>query len=364
MPPVRLIIVGGFLGAGKTTLLFEAAKRLAAQGRRVGLITNDQAPDLVDTHFLKGGGFHVEEVAGSCFCCNFTGLIDSAEKLRHDVDADVLIAEPVGSCTDLSATILQPLKDSFRQTFELAPLSVLADPFRLRQILTGQPGRMHPDAAYIFEKQLEEADVIVCSKADRSPENERAELEAKLAGVYPDRPVQWVSSRTGEGFDAWLTTALTETAAGSRIPEVDYDKYAHGEAIMGWVNATARITASGIDAQAVCGALLTYLKNEAASRNAEIGHIKALLTAGNTEVAGNLTAIDAQHEIRTAGSSKADIIELTLNARVEMAPEELETLCRAAIETAANGGSVTIETLHSLSPGRPIPTHRYSNVVK
>lgn len=123
---VRMILVGGFLGAGKTTLLWQAASRLAAHGRRVGLITDDQAPDLVDTGFLSRQGMPVQEVSGSCFCCNFPGLIQAAETLQHDVKADVLIAEPVGSCTDLSATILQPLKDKFRQQFVLAPLACLS----------------------------------------------------------------------------------------------------------------------------------------------------------------------------------------------------------------------------------------------
>ncbi len=45
----RLLLVGGFLGAGKTTLLAQAAGRLARRGKRVGLITNDQAANLVDT---------------------------------------------------------------------------------------------------------------------------------------------------------------------------------------------------------------------------------------------------------------------------------------------------------------------------
>jgi G3E family GTPase len=45
----QLIVVGGFLGAGKTTLIWQAARRLTAMGRTVGLVTNDQAPDLVDT---------------------------------------------------------------------------------------------------------------------------------------------------------------------------------------------------------------------------------------------------------------------------------------------------------------------------
>jgi G3E family GTPase len=53
MATIRLILVGGFLGAGKTTLLHGAATRLVTRGFRVGLITNDQAPDLVDTRLLR-----------------------------------------------------------------------------------------------------------------------------------------------------------------------------------------------------------------------------------------------------------------------------------------------------------------------
>ena len=61
----KLMLVGGFLGAGKTTLLWEAAQRLAGRGRRVGLVTNDQAPELVDTAWLSRAGVRVAEVSGS-----------------------------------------------------------------------------------------------------------------------------------------------------------------------------------------------------------------------------------------------------------------------------------------------------------
>ena len=57
-----LILVGGFLGAGKTSLLWEVAKRLNLKGRKVGLITNDQASELVDTSFLETNNDIVEEV--------------------------------------------------------------------------------------------------------------------------------------------------------------------------------------------------------------------------------------------------------------------------------------------------------------
>ena len=57
-----LVLVGGFLGAGKTSLLFEMAKRLNKQGKKVGLITNDQASELVDTSFLETNDDIVEVV--------------------------------------------------------------------------------------------------------------------------------------------------------------------------------------------------------------------------------------------------------------------------------------------------------------
>ena len=45
----KIILVGGFLGAGKTTLLMRAAGIVGQRGIRAGLITNDQAPELVDS---------------------------------------------------------------------------------------------------------------------------------------------------------------------------------------------------------------------------------------------------------------------------------------------------------------------------
>jgi G3E family GTPase len=52
MKSTRIILAGGFLGAGKTTLLWNAAQELMKQGLRVGLITNDQAPELVYSAIL------------------------------------------------------------------------------------------------------------------------------------------------------------------------------------------------------------------------------------------------------------------------------------------------------------------------
>ena len=49
----RIILVGGFLGSGKTTLIWRVTERLMAEGKKVALITNDQAPELVDSELLR-----------------------------------------------------------------------------------------------------------------------------------------------------------------------------------------------------------------------------------------------------------------------------------------------------------------------
>jgi hypothetical protein len=74
----RYFMIGGFLGAGKTTAVAALAQRLAQDGRRVGLITNDQGSGLVDTAMLRARGFATEEIPGGCFCCRFNSLVAAA----------------------------------------------------------------------------------------------------------------------------------------------------------------------------------------------------------------------------------------------------------------------------------------------
>src|SRR5262249_17492889 len=113
MNRVRFIMIGGFLGAGKTTTLSRLAKFYQGRGQRVGLVTNDQAQNLVDTTSLRAQGLPVEEVPGACFCCRFEDLVGKIGVLQVSNRPDVILAEPVGSCTDLVATVIQPLRDLY-----------------------------------------------------------------------------------------------------------------------------------------------------------------------------------------------------------------------------------------------------------
>ena len=130
----RYYMIGGFLGAGKTTAVAALAQHLTKAGLRVGLITNDQGSELVDTAMLRARGFATEEIPGGCFCCRFNSLVDAAKKLTDSARPDAFVAEPVGSCTDLMATVTYPLRRIYGDRFGVAPLSVLVDPIRAQQI--------------------------------------------------------------------------------------------------------------------------------------------------------------------------------------------------------------------------------------
>lgn len=363
---VRLILVGGFLGAGKTTLLWEAAKRLVRRGKRVGLITNDQAPDLVDTAWLKRVGVGVQEVWGSCFCCNFPALIAASRNLIRDSDAEIVIAEPVGSCTDLSATILQPLKDKFAGEFVLSPFTVLVDPGRLQEVLRGSAlDGLHPSAAYIFGKQLDEADLIVVNKADVLSPPELEEVLGLVKSRFSGAPVHRMSAADGTGVEDWLDTVMGDVPAGGRMAEVDYDTYAEGEAALGWLNALVQVSVrQSVDWKVLCQDLMEDLQHALQQKKAAIAHLKILLSMPDGFIVANLTSNQGPVSIRGGIGVSAGNALLHINARAQISPQELEEVVRDSVQRMATETTqVEIKHLQSLSPGRPRPTHRYGKVV-
>ena len=101
------------------------------------------------------------------FCCRFNSLLGAADNLTRASAPDLLLAEPVGSCTDLIATVSYPLRRIYGDRFTVAPLSVLIDPTRAARILGLAPGRSFSEkVTYVYRKQLEEADLIVVNKCD------------------------------------------------------------------------------------------------------------------------------------------------------------------------------------------------------
>lgn len=363
---IKYIMVGGFLGAGKTTTLGRLARHYIDQGKKVGIVTNDQATDLVDTNSLRSQGFSVGEVAGACFCCNFDELMSTMESLGNVDRPDVILAEPVGSCTDLVATVIQPIKRLYDATFEIAPYAVILKPSHGGRILRNdQQAGFSPKAAYILKKQLEEADAILINRIDELSTEEADELVRLVSEQHPGVPVLRLSAKTGAGFDG-LTELLEQTGDfGRRILDIDYDTYADGEAELGWLNSSVHVQADQkFSLDALLLDIVTRLKERLREANAETAHLKTIgLWEGFFGVA-NLVSSESKPELSLASNCEVDDVDVIVNARVACDPADLELYVREVLQAACAPLSATIEfrQTQSFRPGRPVPTHRFADV--
>lgn len=363
----RYIMIGGFLGAGKTTAMGKLARHLTDQGLKVGLITNDQAGGLVDTRLMRNQGFATEEIAGGCFCCRFNTLVDAAAKLTDATRPDVFIAEPVGSCTDLVATVTYPLRRMYGDQFTIAPLSVLVDPIRARRILgLDDGGNFSSKVAYIYKKQLEEADVIVVNKKELLTPAQLAELVDALETAFPNAFVISASVRDQIGLPAWYDILTQETQDTHATMEVDYEVYADGEALLGWLNATITLTAEDeFDANAYLQSLATHIQHLLQSEQAEVAHLK-MTYSPDDGIAGEIGSINlVRNDNIPESGMKLDEPstggQLIVNLRAEAAPENLLSALSTALSSVTaqfNGLSASLDHQEHFRPGKPVPTHR------
>ena len=366
----RYVMIGGFLGAGKTTCVAKLALQLTAQGLKVGLITNDQGSELVDTAMLRSRGFATEEIPGGCFCCRFNSLVDAANKLTAASRPDVFIAEPVGSCTDLVATVTYPLRRMYGDDFAIAPLSVLVDPIRAQRIFgLTEGGKFSEKVLYIYRKQLEEADLIVINKRDLLNGVQLAALGKKLTKEFPKSEVIAVSARTGAGLVEWFKLIRNAEQPGGHAMVVDYAVYADGEALLGWLNCTVALeAATAFDGNAVLQSLARRVQEILNATGAEIAHLK--MTLSPNEGLGDIAVINVVRNdfVPELSLELPDAIrsgQLILNCRAEAAPETLlVAVNRALADTAPQFSSLTLKLEHSehFRPGKPQPTHRIANL--
>lgn len=361
---IRFVMVGGFLGAGKTTTLARLARHYMSKGLQVGIVTNDQAADLVDTKSLRSQGFDVGEVAGACFCCRFNDLMSTIDQIGRDKAPDIILAEPVGSCTDLVATVIQPLKQLFKTRFQIAPYAVILKPSQGRKILKNEPGTgFSPKAAYILQKQLEEADLILINRVDELSPAELSELQGLLEQNYPQVPRLPVSAKTGHGFDACFEFLAQDGEFGRRVLDIDYDTYAEGEAELGWLNSSVQISATDeFSLDDFLLDLIRGLKQRLIAANLEVAHLKVI---GLTEAAfgvANLVSRDLAPELSLPSHIKTRHVDLVVNARVACDPDLLGKLVDESIAEACLARAASSQRGESqmFRPGRPQPTHRMS----
>lgn len=351
----RIVCIGGFLGSGKTTAIIRAARSWMESGIRVGIITNDQGHDLVDTALIRGEGFEAEEIGGGCFCCRFQDFAGSAQRLAEQARAQIILAEAVGSCTDLSATVCQRLRRYHASEFSIAPLTVLVDPIRAREMLNNF-SPFDEDVRYLFGQQLSEADHIVLTKQDLLHDDEMQILREKISEFVGNIPVHAMSAKTGSGVAEWLNIIGQEAGESHEI-ELDYDRYGTAEASLGWLNGNFDLASKrAFRPTDQAESLLARIQEACQKKSLAIAHLKAVVISSEGSAWIALTGTDgtaAWGERSSLPTCKE--ASMIVNARVCAPPEELECIVRDSLREVTSSRTIVAVQRHleAFSPSPP-----------
>jgi hypothetical protein len=252
----------------------------------------------------------------------------------------------------------------YGEQFTVARFSVLVDPVRAEHVLGLAEGkRFSEKVLYIYRKQLEEADFIVITKNESISPERIAALRERLAHEFPNARVLDVSVRVGTNVREWFDLIETGVSGSRPAMEVDYETYAEGEALLGWLNATVQLSGSEpFDANHVLELLAQAIQLRLG--DAEVAHLKMTLSpaGGLGDLAAiNLVRSDIVPELSLRIEEPVEAGQLIINLRAEGAPELLEAAVRGATTHLGRDIprlSASLEHLESFRPGKPQPTHR------
>ena len=364
-----MLLIGGFLGAGKTTLISALVKHLQELGLRCAVVSNDQAGGLVDSTSARlSGADHVAEVSGACFCCKLEELVGIVERLTAQNRPDVILAEPVGSCTDIMATVVLPLEKVYQAKVNMAPYVVLMDSRRALAAYGGKAGArarkkdFSRDVGYIFQKQVEEAQLIFVNKAELISDAEREAVREGLLAAWPQKQVIFGSARENGGLDELLKACAAPMAAGS-LMEVDYPLYAQGEALMGWYNSELQLAAKG-EWNEWLVTLAQRMAADLAETGLEVAHFKMSLEGTNDDAA-IINQVWSQEAPALSRHMKHqhETVKCLINIRAEGDATQLRDIARHHVNqwSAETVTQATWHAEHFFQPGEPKPTCRMKN---
>jgi len=360
--PTRFIILGGFLGAGKTTLAVSLGRYLKEKyNKSVAIITNDQGDVLVDTEFTKDAGFDVQEVLGGCFCANFDDFVKNARSLVQMSRPDVIIAEPIGTSTNILATVVSPLRTLYPDEFEVAPLMVVVDGTQARDVLDGKYEK--EKTGLIPSHQVKEAEVVVVSKMDKVSESAEVELTSSLSSHLNGVEIIPYSSLDGRNLGQLADIILSERKSTKLPTAADNSQFAGEKASLGWYGSVSRVVPDG---KADIYDIVTSIMKKAANSfdPSEIAHVKVVLSSPEVAVKVSLVGDSMQVDGLKGSRYLTSEAELVVNARVISPPERLSEVFQEAVEDLASNQGLELSDFSErcFEPKPEAPSYFFKNM--
>lgn len=355
----RFLILGGYLGAGKTTLAVNLARTLReSYDKSVSIITNDQGDVLVDTEFTKDSGFNVSEILGGCFCTNFDTFVSSARTLVTTGRPDVIIAEPIGTSTNIMSSVVAPLRSLYPDEFSVAPLTVVVDCIRALDILSEKKDKDIDTVDLIPAHQIKEAEVVILSKADMVSDNILNDIRKEISKIVPDADIIATSSADLRNIDSIADIILSERLS-QRVPDrVDNKQFAFEKAKLGWYSGTFDMTPT--DRVDMYDLATEMMKGVASEYNREsVVHVKVIISS--PEAAAKMSLVEGSMHVDGIFGSRfiSTPGKLVLNARVISPPKRLEDVMHSLVSSIPQRYPATLEKVSEscFSPKPESPSH-------
>ena len=203
---MKIDIFSGFLGAGKTTLIKKLIKEAFAN-EKVVLIENEFGEIGIDGGFLRDAGIEITEMNSGCICCSLVGDFAKAlQKVTAQFSPDRIIIEPsgVGKLSDVEKAVEKGLDG----------ISVNSK----TTVVNAKKCLMYAkNFGEFFLDQLENADCVVLSHTDETPEEKTAESLAFIKEHNPEATV--VASPLGELDGKDILSAMEKRSSLKHMTE-------------------------------------------------------------------------------------------------------------------------------------------------
>jgi G3E family GTPase len=177
---IPVVLLTGFLGSGKTTLLNRILthRQEHPSAGKLAILVNELGSIGIDASLLPPGAARQVELSGGCICCSLD------ENLAQSLN-DLLDTEPAIEWVMVETTgVAEPLPIIWTLTGEQ-----LGQRIRLAAVVTvvdALEHQRHRSLAASVDAQVEHADILVVSKLDALPPEERESALADLvAGLRP-----------------------------------------------------------------------------------------------------------------------------------------------------------------------------------
>ena len=202
---------------------------------------------------------------------------------------------------------------------------------------------------FLFEKQIQEADLVCFTKSDLYPDIPR--LEA--------RHVRQLSAKSGQGVAAWLDEVLSGgIAAAGRSLEIDYAQYAQAEAALAWLNLRAEFRLREPCSPAMLlGPFFDEVDSALAASGAPIVHMKAMVSAPTGYVKAAIAAPRQQPDVEgDLDASPSGRLQMLLNLRSVGPPETVRGIVELPLRRF--GGQLVHLEIDCFSPAPPVTEQR------